>query len=149
MISAQYSIKGILICKRSNVKQIINLVFLEMSNPPHSASSTSPSVSSGPYTVPREAKLVSLLLSSCGVGDCEPKVVQQLMEFMHRYVTDVLQEASLYSEHAGKAELDYEDLRLSIRNQQRNMFIQPPSRDVCLLIDNIHVFLYDLLILHA
>lgn len=34
--------------------------------------------------VPREAKLVSLLLSSSGVTECEPKVIQQLIEFMYR-----------------------------------------------------------------
>lgn len=34
--------------------------------------------------VPREAKLVSLLLSSSGVAECEPKVIQQLIEFMYR-----------------------------------------------------------------
>ena len=32
--------------------------------------------------VPKEAKIVSLLLNSSGIQECEPKVVQQLMEFM-------------------------------------------------------------------
>jgi len=32
--------------------------------------------------VPKEAKLVSLLLTSAGVPECEPKVIQQLIEFM-------------------------------------------------------------------
>lgn len=32
--------------------------------------------------VPKEAKLVSLLLTSAGVPECEPKVIQQLTEFM-------------------------------------------------------------------
>lgn len=92
--------------------------------------------------VPKEAKLASLLLSSCGVSECEPKVIQQLLEFIYRmldrlymftvigYVTDVIQESVLYSEHAGKNELDLEDLRLSIKNQLRHMFVQPPPRDV-------------------
>lgn len=34
--------------------------------------------------VPREAKLASLLLSSSGVSECEPKAIQQLIEFMYR-----------------------------------------------------------------
>jgi hypothetical protein len=34
--------------------------------------------------VPREAKLASLLLSSSGILECEPKVIQQLLEFMYR-----------------------------------------------------------------
>jgi hypothetical protein len=32
--------------------------------------------------VPKEAKIASLLLNSSGIQECEPKVVQQLMEFM-------------------------------------------------------------------
>jgi hypothetical protein len=48
------------------------------------------------------------------------------------YVTDVLQESVVYSEHAGKTELDLEDLRLGIKNQLRHMFVQPPPRDVVL-----------------
>jgi hypothetical protein len=32
--------------------------------------------------VPKEAKIASLLLNSSGILECEPKVVQQLMEFM-------------------------------------------------------------------
>lgn len=46
------------------------------------------------------------------------------------YVTDVLQDSLVYSEHAGKSEIDLEDLRLAIRNQLRHMFVPPPSRDV-------------------
>lgn len=80
--------------------------------------------------IPREAKLVSLLLSSSGINECEPKVIQQILEFMYRYVTDVLQDCLVYSEHAGKSEVDLEDLRMAIRAQLRHMFVQPPSRDV-------------------
>lgn len=47
------------------------------------------------------------------------------------YVTDVLQETTLYAEHAGKTELDTEDVRLAIKNQMRHMFVPPPSREVC------------------
>ena len=32
--------------------------------------------------VPKEAKIASLLLNSSGIQECEPKVVQQIMEFM-------------------------------------------------------------------
>lgn len=34
--------------------------------------------------VPREAKVASLLLNASGVNECEPKVIQQLLEFMYR-----------------------------------------------------------------
>jgi hypothetical protein len=86
---------------------------------------------------------MSLLLCSSGISECEPKVIQQLLEFMYRmgilveqliicigYTTDVLQDSLIYSEHAGKNELDLEDLRLGIKSQLKHMFAQPPSRDV-------------------
>lgn len=34
--------------------------------------------------VPKEAKLVSLLLSSAGVSECQPKVIPQVIEFIYR-----------------------------------------------------------------
>ncbi len=36
----------------------------------------------------------------------------------------------MYAEHAGKSELDLDDLRLAIKSQLRHMFVQPPSREV-------------------
>lgn len=82
-----------------------------------------------PQQVPREAKMAALLLSAAGVAECEPRVVQQMIEFMYRYSTDVLQEAAQLAEHAGKTEVDTDDLRLAVRSQLRHMFVQPPARD--------------------
>jgi transcription initiation factor TFIID subunit 9B len=79
--------------------------------------------------VPKEAKVASLLLNSSGIQECEPKVVQQIMEFMFstrlneaasvskcvEYSTDVLQLASVYGEHANKSVLDSSDVRLAIK----------------------------------
>ena len=42
----------------------------------------------------------------------------------------MLQDSLVYSEHAGKSEIEIEDLRLAIKNQLKHMFIQPPSREV-------------------
>jgi len=36
----------------------------------------------------------------------------------------------MLAEHAGKTEIDAEDLRLAIKGQLKNMFVAPPSRDV-------------------
>ena len=54
------------------------------------------------------------------------------------YVTDVLQESIVYSEHAGKTELDLEDLRLGIKGYIRSKFSQPLSRDVCFSLARFH-----------
>lgn len=85
--------------------------------------------------VPKEAKIASLLLNSSGIQECEPKVVQQLMEFMFskihiiycfglnrnllnflEYSTEVLQLSSIYSDHAQKSQIDSSDVRLAIKS---------------------------------
>jgi transcription initiation factor TFIID subunit 9B len=54
-----------------------------MSSPP-----TTSFVQNNP-DVPRDAKLIAHILESMGVEEYEPRVINQLLEFMHRYVTDV------------------------------------------------------------
>ena len=81
--------------------------------------------------VPKEAKIASLLLNSSGIQECEPKVVQQLMEFMFsiilreiyliiflfvEYSTEVLQLSSIYSDHAQKPQIDSSYIRLAIKS---------------------------------
>ena len=90
--------------------------------------------------VPKEAKIASLLLNSSGIQECEPKVVQQLMEYMFsksnfavkflissEYSTEVLQLASVYSDHAQKPTIDSSDVRLAIKNLSKKT--QNPALD--------------------
>lgn len=100
----------------------------DSSFPPQGGSTGSMSSSSSPQ-IPKEVKMASSLLTSCGIEECEPKVIQQILEFMYRYTTDILQESLVYSQHAGKGEVDLEDLRLGIRMKSKNLFTPPPSRD--------------------
>ncbi|OMH80525.1 Transcription initiation factor TFIID subunit 9 [Zancudomyces culisetae] len=55
-------------------------------------------------SIPRDVKLMGILLKSMGVEDCDPNVIDQLLEFAYRYTHDVLQDALVYSEHASKKE---------------------------------------------
>jgi transcription initiation factor TFIID subunit 9B len=84
--------------------------------------------------VPMEAKLVALILRSMGVEEHEPRVIPQLLEFMHRYVGQVLQDSLLYCQHAGKppSALDLEDVRLAIQSRVNYSFTQPPPREFLL-----------------
>ena len=43
------------------------------------------------------------------------QVSQLLLEFLHKYVAEVVSDASVYQEHAGKPEVDIDDLRLAIQ----------------------------------
>ena len=38
-----------------------------------------------------------------------------MLEFLHKYVAEVVSDATVYQEHAGKPEIDIDDLRLAIQ----------------------------------
>ena len=46
------------------------------------------------------------------------------------YITGVLEDARVYSEHAGKKELDVSDVRLAVQTRVDHSFTTPPPRDV-------------------
>ncbi|XP_077241835.1 TATA binding protein associated factor 21kDa subunit [Tasmannia lanceolata] len=82
--------------------------------------------------LPRDAKIVKSLLKSMGVSEYEPRVVHQFLELWYRYVVDVLTDAQIYSEHAGKPVMDCDDVKLAIQTKVNISFSQPPPREVLL-----------------
>ncbi|XP_051152092.1 transcription initiation factor TFIID subunit 9 [Andrographis paniculata] len=86
----------------------------------------------GEEDVPRDAKIVKELLKSMNVEDYEPRVVNQFLELWYRYAVDVLTDAQIYSEHAGKSGIDSDDVKLAIQSKVNFSFAQPPPREVLL-----------------
>nr|GEW94666.1 transcription initiation factor TFIID subunit 9 [Tanacetum cinerariifolium] len=86
----------------------------------------------GEEDLPRDAKIVKTLLKSMGVENYEPRVVHQFLELWYRYVVDVLTDAQVYSEHAGKSTIDSDDVKLAIQSKVNFSFSQPPPREVLL-----------------
>ncbi|CAM8936464.1 unnamed protein product [Rhodiola kirilowii] len=86
----------------------------------------------GDEDLPRDAKIVKTLLKSMGVEDYEPRVIHQFLELWYRYVVDVLTDAQVYSEHAGKTAIDCDDVKLAIQSKVNFSFSQPPPREVLL-----------------
>ncbi|KAL6970492.1 Transcription initiation factor TFIID subunit 9 [Sarracenia purpurea var. burkii] len=82
--------------------------------------------------LPRDAKIVKTLLKSMGVDEYEPRVVHQFLELWYQYVVDVLTDAQVYSEHAGKASIDCDDVKLAIQSKVNFSFSQPPPREILL-----------------
>lgn len=84
--------------------------------------------------VPRDARLIALILSSMGVSDVEPAVLLQLLEFAHRYTYDVLSDALVYSDHANSRQagsnLSLDDVNLAIQSRVNHSFTKPPEKDV-------------------
>ncbi|QCD80101.1 transcription initiation factor TFIID subunit 9-like [Vigna unguiculata] len=82
--------------------------------------------------MPRDAKIVKSLLKSMGVEEYEPRVIHKFLELWYRYVVDVLTDAQVYSEHAGKSAIDCDDVKLAIQSKINFSFSQPPPREVLL-----------------
>ncbi|KAL7414216.1 transcription initiation factor TAFII31 [Mrakia frigida] len=94
-------------------------------------SQTDPSGSSSSQQhLPRDARVIALILASKGIDDTTPQVLHQLLEFAHRYTTDTLLDALTYSEHAGKGgKLDVEDVSLAVQAKVNWSFKEGGERD--------------------
>ena len=46
------------------------------------------------------------------------------------YITDVLDDAKTYSNHAGRSAINLDDVKLSVQTQLDHSFTGPPPRDV-------------------
>lgn len=86
--------------------------------------------------VPRDARIVTLLLASMGVQSASEGVVRVLMEFAHRYTVDILSDALVYAEHAGRAHAahgpDVEDVRLAVQAKVEHSMTSPMSKEFLL-----------------
>jgi hypothetical protein len=79
-------------------------------------------------TVPKEAKIISLLLHASGVWECEPKVISALQEYCLSYTQKLLFHASKVAEIAGRDHPDSSDIRFAA-NKLRQQMSRPYSRD--------------------
>lgn len=88
--------------------------------------------------VPRDARLMALILDSMGIEDVQPPVLIMLLEFAHRYLYEVLQDSLVYADHAnsskttnaGVSTLTLDDIQLAIQSRVNHSFTGPPSKEV-------------------
>ncbi|KIJ56630.1 hypothetical protein M422DRAFT_102237, partial [Sphaerobolus stellatus SS14] len=66
---------------------------------------------------PPTARSIALLLASTpAIQDSHPAVLHQLLEFSHRYTSQVLSDALVYAEHAGRAgKIEMDDVSLAVQ----------------------------------
>ncbi|XP_077514786.1 transcription initiation factor TFIID subunit 9B-like isoform X1 [Amblyomma americanum] len=87
-----------------------------------------------PKSTPKDAQVMSAILKDMGIGEYEPRVINQMLEFTYRYVTNILDDARLFSAHAKKRAVDVDDVRLAIQMQADKSFTSPPPRDLLMEI---------------
>lgn len=86
-----------------------------------------------PKNTPKDAQVMAAILKDMGITEYEPRVINQMLEFTYRYITNILDDARLFSSHAKKKNLDIDDVKLAIQMQMDKSFTTPPPRDI--LID--------------
>jgi len=72
------------------------------------------------------------ILRDLGMTDYDPGVLTQMLEFSYRYISNVLEDAKLYSNHARKRSIDSEDIKLAVQVLTEQSVTSPPTRDVLL-----------------
>lgn len=87
-----------------------------------------------PKSTPKDAQVMSAILKDMGIAEYEPRVINQMLEFTYRYVTNILDDARLFSAHAKKRSVDVDDVRLAIQMQADKSFTSPPPRDLLMEI---------------
>jgi transcription initiation factor TFIID subunit 9B len=81
--------------------------------------------------IPKPAVDVVNLLKSMGVEDYEPRVVNQLLDFMYRYVSEVLQDAEAFATTAAskqRGDVDRQEVAQAIQCRTLHSFVQPPTQ---------------------
>merc|ERR1719331_3234754 len=67
-----------------------------------------------------------------GVADYDASVVPQLIEFVYRHTSDLLDDSRVYAEHCDRKEPNLDDVRMAVQTRVNFSFMQPPSREVVL-----------------
>ena len=81
--------------------------------------------------LPRDSKILSIILQSVNVDDYDPQCIPMLYEIAYRYVIDVLQDAQVFADHANLKDIDVDALKLAIESRTRFA----PAPDSVLLHD--------------
>lgn len=93
--------------------------------------------SSSPHTqtkqIPRDAAVMHAILKEMGVKLYDPRVVNQMLEYVYRYITSVVEEARVYSTYAKKKSVDLDDIRLATKMLTEKSLTSVPPREVLLI----------------
>ncbi|XP_076042639.1 uncharacterized protein LOC143026326 isoform X2 [Oratosquilla oratoria] len=84
-------------------------------------------------SLPKEAQVMSAILKDMGITEYEPGVINQMLEFTYRYISQILDDARVYSNYAKKAKaIELDDVKLAVHMQMEKSFTTPPPRDLLL-----------------
>ncbi|KAG0437041.1 Transcription initiation factor TFIID subunit 9 [Dictyocoela muelleri] len=76
---------------------------------------------------PRDPKVISLILRSLGIEECEAKVIIQILEFVYKYSIDIMEDAAIYANMCNRR-ISANDIKLAIKIKIGKYFVPPPPR---------------------
>ena len=80
------------------------------------------------------------VLKDMGIEEFEPRVINQLLEFSYRYITNLLEDAKAFSNHAGKKILIQKILKWRLNQRWITHLLQPLQEMYYLKILISHAF---------
>jgi len=69
-----------------------------------------------------------MILRSLGIEECEPKVILQLLEFVHKYSIDIIEDAKLYASYSNREVISAKDIKLALQTKVGKYFLPAPPR---------------------
>ncbi|GIY47911.1 hypothetical protein CEXT_469211 [Caerostris extrusa] len=81
-------------------------------------------------SIPKDAQIIDAILKENDIVDYEDRILNLLLEFINRYVTDVIDDAQRFANHSNKKTIDVQDISLALNQQSNKHFITPPDREV-------------------
>lgn len=106
------------LCSRSTARVWLIGIYLILLKPPMSSENLAP----------RDAKVISVILRSLGIEECEPKVIVQLLEFAYKYSSDIFEDALLYAKLCERSTITGKDLKLALQTKIGKHFVPAPPR---------------------
>lgn len=82
----------------------------------------------------KDVQTMISVLKDMGIEEFEPRVINQLLEFSYRYITNLLEDARAFSNHANKKNIDSEDIKMAIKSKVDYSFTTTPPRDLLMEI---------------
>lgn len=83
-------------------------------------------------STPKDALTVSAILEDMGVAEFDPRLVNAMLEFTYKLTVDTLDAAAVYSTHAGKRNIDVDDIKIAVQTELDHTLTNPPPRDLLL-----------------
>ncbi|CAF1027649.1 unnamed protein product [Didymodactylos carnosus] len=86
--------------------------------------------------LPKDGLIVQTMLQEMGITNYEPKLIPMVLDFMHKYTTDILEEAKLFSIHAGRKQVELDDIKLACHNWAEEHSTMPSKETLIELAKN-------------